>query len=442
MNEFIPQIAIIAVAALFLVCGLYSRRHGTTVDGDLKRFTIGEGDRTAFPIAAGISMSFVGGAATLNMASLGYQYGWSVLVDPVCVGLALVVCIVATSKIREGNGITISGLLAGSSLQLQVLLGLVSFVIYLMLTAAQFVAIGKLLGPYFPDVATPFLILSFAILVFTYIYLRGFDAVTNTDVLQFFLVLALFALPAMVVFMGGIGSPAAEPTLPEPTPTSLLIYLGLPLLFVPVSHDTNLRAKAAVSNRAAMAGFGIGAFFYCMFVTIAVGTGVYLRKSGVVIDAPETALPTFFQQHLGMIGNLAVVAVLAAIVSTLDSFGFDAVISLANDVAKPLRIGDDRRIVAVSVATVIVVGLIIALVFPKILGLILGGMLLYVSLFIPIAAGKLLGVSDSRLVATSIVTIAILVIAKVGGMVLPVEPLAFVAIHFVLILAARAIPHK
>jgi Na+/proline symporter len=442
MNESILQAMIIAVSISFCVFGFLARGQPTSVINDIQRFSIGNGNRSAFPIAAGISMSFVGGAATLNMASLGYQYGWSVLVDPICVGLGLVLCIIAASRIRAGKGITISGLLAGSSLPLQVLLGVASSAIYLMLTAAQFVAIGKLLSPYFPGIDTSIIIFSFAAVVFSYIYFRGFEAVTNTDILQFFLVLLLFALPAITVLIGSIRDSSIGSQLPEPTPASLLIYLGLPLFFVPVSHDTNLRAKAAVSSNAAKFGFALGALFYCLFVAVAIGIGVYLREAGVVLAAPETALPTFFKMHLGIVGALSVVAVLAAIVSTLDSFGFDAVISLANDVAKPLRVGSDRRVIALSVAVVIIGSLLISLSFPKILGLILGGMLLYISLFIPIAAGKLISVPDSLLVATSSITIVTLVATKVAGVTLPLEPLAFVGIHFALILIARTIPTK
>ena len=187
------------------------------------------------------------------------------LVDPVVVMLALIVAIYLAPRIRAGKGVTIASILAHSSTRLNVLLGVTSFFVYQLLTAAQFVAVGKLLAPYFPDLPFPTLVMLPVFSVFLYIYARGFESVTKTDMLQLFLMLSCFVIPALWAFM------QISPTLNsgghvEATSAlwTLLTYLALPLFFVPVSNDTNIRIKSAASLGQARYGLFLGGFFLCI----------------------------------------------------------------------------------------------------------------------------------------------------------------------------------
>ena len=125
----------------FPLVAFISRRSHRRANHAIEYFTLGLRDRNSFSIAAGISMAFVGGAATINMASLGYQYGWSVFIDPVVVFCALLISAYFAKRVRDGHGLTISELLTDSSPPLKLFLGLTSFFVYQLLTAAQFVAV-------------------------------------------------------------------------------------------------------------------------------------------------------------------------------------------------------------------------------------------------------------------------------------------------------------
>jgi Na+/proline symporter len=441
MTEALIIITLLAFPAIALA----RKKKTSSRSSELETFTLGSQDRKAFSIAAGISMSFVGGAAMLNMSSLGYQYGWSVLVDPIAVFLALILAIVFISRIREGRGVTITSILTHSSARLNVFLGMTSFFVYQLLTAAQFVAIGKLLAPYFPDVPFAFLVTLPALSVFLYIYARGFESVTKTDILQLTLILSLFALPTLWVFSSTWQGSATPELIEIPSaPLTLLTYLALPFFFVPVSNDTNIRVKAASSAKQASIGLLLGGFFYVLLVTLAISIGVFLRIKGHPIDEYEKTLPVFFSTYLGPLGVISVVAILAAIVSTLDSFAFDAIVSVANDVLKPIAGQNlpDRKVVAISTGVVLATALIIALAYQQILGLILAGMLLYVAIFIPVAIGRLLKISDELLFWTSMSTAVAIVASKLTAYVPPVEPIAFISIHLVLICIAKVIQKK
>ena len=391
-------------------------------------------------------MAFVGGAATINMASLGYQYGWSVFIDPVVVFCALLISAYFAKRVRDGHGLTISELLTDSSPPLKLFLGLTSFFVYQLLTAAQFVAVGKLLSPYFPGIPISLVVVVPALIAFFYIYFRGFDAVTNTDIFQLILMLALYATPLILIF--GTHSPSSVSGFPieaMPTPITLLIYLSLPFFFIPVSLDTSVRVKAASSLAIARTGLIAGGALYVLFVGVSIGVGVFLRESGHNIDQPEKVLAYFFDSYLGEFRILGTIAVLAAIASTLDSFAFDSVASLSNDLLKPIhkRLNfTEKQVISIASFVVLAISLTVALVFQQILGLILGAMLLYVAIFIPVAFGRFIGVPDKALLLTSSATAVVLLACKLLNYTPPLEPLAYILLHFFLVAIAKGVWQK
>ena len=376
------------------------------------------------------------------MASLGFQHGWSVLVDPIAVFAALLIASWAAATVRKGRGVTIGDLLTGSSAPLKWMLGLISFLVYQLLTAAQFVAIGELLGPYFPGIAPAVLMSAAGIVVLVYVGSRGFNSVTRTDNLQFVMVAFLFAIPVLWLISTDDSVQTMRPSEIPTAPYSLLLYLILPLFFIPVSHDTNIRIKAAASLGTARMGLLAGGLLYVAFLGTAIGVGVFMRTRGVALDNPQHVLPTFFAQRLGSLQVIGTIAILAAVVSTLDSFAFDAIVSASNDLVKPfnkrLRL-DERRITTASAITVLGLGLVIAVRYPEILGLILLAMLLYVSIFIPVALGRYWGISDRVLIGTATITTIAIVFCKTVAFTPPLEPGAFIALHVAFLAAAKIV---
>ncbi|MCC7291852.1 MAG: hypothetical protein IT449_07315 [Phycisphaerales bacterium] len=437
----IDQLIIVLVLASLPAVALLAKRGALRATESVSDFVVGDRRFKLFRLGAGISMAFVGGAATLNMASLGYQFGWSVAIDPLVVFISLAIASSLARRVRNGKGITLSDVLGGSSPPLRALLGITGLIVYQMLTASQFVALGRLLGPYFPGVPVAAVILVPTLVVFAYTYLRGFQAVTNTDVLQLIIMLALYAAPCLWVFTThSAPTPTTAAADSATAPFNLLIYLMLPMLFVPVSHDVNIRIKAAESLFHARAGLMLGAGQYVLFLLISIGVGVYMRKSGHTISVSETTLPLFFHTNFGDWSVIGTIAVLAAIVSTLDSMAFNTIVSASNDVLGPTRakgILSDTKALALSTSVVLCVSLLIALLFQQILGLVLAALLLYVSVFIPVALGRLLRVRDLALVCTSLLTAAAIIGCKVTGYTPPVEPIAFLGLHVVLVLLAK-----
>lgn len=436
------QIVLIVAFVAFLAVGFW-RKKGEQ-PRELRRFTLDKSKSRWFAIAAGISMTFVGGAATLNMASLGYQYGWSALIDPLAVLGGLLVSVFFVSTYRKGTGLTIADILAGSDRSLALFTGILTFVVYVLLTSAQFVALGKLVAPYFPQVPLVLLIGVVSSLIFSYVLFGGFASVTKTDILQYVCIFVLLVMPICYAAFQGAGSPVQQVDQTFQTmPLELFILFGFSLLFIPVSQDVNIRAKASVSSRSAVHGFLVGGLSYVVFVAACIYVGFVLAQSGTSLEDPETALSYFFATRFPVLGILAIVAVMAAIISTLDSLSFSTIVSCANDVIAKIepfkRVSQSKQLLLAG-SIVFVVASAIALYFTQILGLILTALLLYVSVLFPIVIGKILGLKSRVLLVTGILLVAFILIVEFAS--LPVSPKAVVypASHLALVLLCRLFP--
>ncbi|MBK9166486.1 MAG: hypothetical protein IPM24_03360 [Bryobacterales bacterium] len=151
----------------------------------------------AFRIAAGLAMSFVGGAATITMSGIGYSNGWWGLIDPLAVLLGGMLAVAVLSRTRIPDSTQgIARFFSGGDSKLSIVYAVASVFVYLLLAAAQIVALSKLFEPYLPF-ASVFSGVCY-LLVVTYIRLGGLASVTRTDLAQLLIILALFVAPATV----------------------------------------------------------------------------------------------------------------------------------------------------------------------------------------------------------------------------------------------------
>ena len=206
-------------------------------------------------------------------------------------------------------------------------------------------------------------------------------------------------------------------------PTDLMILLCVSIFYVPISQDMNIRAKSARTGGGAVGGFLGGASFYSTVVATCIYMGITLAKHGVKLDDPESAFTSIFRQYYPSWGILAVLAGMAAIWSTLDTYLVNTITSFSEDVIRKSGIGQnvtDRRLIAGSGLAVFVAAMLVALYFFKILALVLTALLLYISVLIPIACGRRMRVPDRAIFVLSVV-IAI-GIAACEWLNLPVNP--------------------
>ena len=167
------QICIVFAAVAFALAGLSAKRLRAH---SIAEFSTRRNSLSWFVIAAGVSMTFVGGAALVNMSSLGYSFGWDALVDPIAVSVGIGISAVLIGKYRANKGITMADLLSSDYKPLAVYVGGITATIFLLITSAQFVAFSKLLAPYFPGVPTFVMMLIPSVVITIYGYSMNFVA--------------------------------------------------------------------------------------------------------------------------------------------------------------------------------------------------------------------------------------------------------------------------
>jgi Na+/proline symporter len=409
------QIIIISAIVCFLIVGLWIKKQKVE---SILEFTLNKNAIGWFPISAGISMTFAGGAALLNMASLGYMFKWYTLVDPLSLLGGILIVIFLIKKYRNDNGVTIAKLLAGSNKSLTILVGIISSIVFILILAAQFVALSKLLYPYFPSIDSIVLTITLSTTIFSYIFLGGFSSVTKTDVLQLVFIGIFLLIPVLYFVL--FGSAHQETVTYNHSftkmPLNLIILLSISLLFIPLSQDINIRAKSAKTNNQAILGLLVGAGLYVAIVTTSSYLGINLATNGVALKDPETAFSIFFQTHFPSIGVIAVVAALSAIISTMDSYALNSITAISNDLLAEISFFKKQKtkhLIRISGVIAFLMALAIALFFNQILGLILAALLLYISVLLPIALGRYLKVHDKIIFIVSILIVLSIVLVEI-----------------------------
>lgn len=419
------QIILISSILFFVLVGfLIKNRKAKSVE----EYTIHRNRLGWFPIATGISMTFAGGASLIAISSLGYAYSWYTLVDPVSLIIGILIVLVFIKKYREGYGATISDLLAKSDKKLSLLIGIITSIVFLLIVSAQFVALSKILIPFFPELNPSLLIIVPSALIFSYILFGGFSSVTKTDIIQFVFISLLFVLPVLYFSTTqGISEIQASPLPFERMPLNLMILLSLPLLFIPISQDINIRVKSAINKKQARKGLLFGSFFYFTIIATSTFVGISMAQNGIVLDDPEQVFSVFFKTYFPKIGIISVIAALAAIVSSMDSYALNAISSISKDILFKFSLiskHGEKTIIKISALIVFIISISIALFFNQVLSLILTSLLLYVSVLIPISIGKKLKISDSFIFLSSI--LLILSIVSIEILKIDIDPRAII----------------
>lgn len=425
----LDQIFIIISIAAFIAVGLYFKRGESKT---IAEFTIQKDQLGWFQIASGISMTFAGGAALLNMASIGYTYKWYTLVDPTALFVGILITILLFKKFRNNKGITIAKLLSGSDRKLSFLVGMITSFVFILILAAQFVALSKLLSPYFPSINPLIITTILSTAIFSYVFWGGFSSVTKTDVLQLIFIGSFLIIPVLYFFI--FVTPESREILSEGykheflrMPLNLIVLFSIPIIFTPLSQDINIRVKSARDSLQGKLGLFAGACFYLSIILVSSYLGINIAESGVELNDPELSYSTFFKNHFPSIGFIGVIAALAAIISSLDSYSLNGITSIAQDLLSEIKILKNKgHNYLINIASIIVftLSLVIALFFNEILVLVLTALLIYIAILLPIAIGKWFRISDTSIFIISVFLLVFIGFVEIFG--LSIEPKAII----------------
>lgn len=433
---------LILIAFIALVTSPYFlRRFSKATTDSYGAFAVGARNFGWFRICAGLSATFVGGAAVINLAGLGYSFGWYGLADVIPTSAALVFsALIIVPMLAAKKAVSLGGYLRGSSKLAGAATGLLSAVVYTLICAAQIIALVKVTQPFFPAVPAPAIACIGTLAVAGYIFFGGYSAVTVTDVIQF-VVMTVFYFALVGGTLVLVGSASVGPAIQtQPMSTDLLILLSLSLLFVPISQDVHIRINSAKSPRDARTGVLLAGLVYFVFGLISVSVGFTMSKAGIVLGSPDDAVPTFLASHFGAFAVIPTIAVICVVVSTLDSVLFASASSLAYDfwdsVSSRNREKDSAH---PRIATLIVLGvaLFIAMQTPQILKLILSALIIYIAVLFPMLIGRFLKKDSRALGILAFIALAAVIAMESYGYKVAFRAFVYAGVHLAGVLLVK-----
>lgn len=368
---------LLASLVVFLLVGVSAGR----APGNREAYFVAGRAGSRLAISGSLFATVVGGSATIGAAGLAYERGltgaWWTLVG--AVGLALLGLVVAP-RVRRFNVYTLPGIAAQMyGPRVGVAVALLTVVAWTGVVSGQMVAAARVLSVAGQGSTTPWLVLFAGVLV-VYAVAGGQKAVIRTDVLQAVAIIVAMVgtLCHVLRGMGGVESwvmSAPSGSLDFPVSQSfgwpqlgvMLVLVGSVYLVGPDIYTRLLSARDEKTAR--YSAIGAAALVVPVALTVS-ALGISARILAPDLPA-EQALPWLAGHALPLpVAFLLLTGLLAALMSSADSTLLGQASILANDVLARFVAMDDRRVVSVAKASVVLLAalsLLLALSFQGVI---------------------------------------------------------------------------
>ncbi len=212
-----------------------------------------------------------------------------------------------------------------------------------------------------------------------YLFTGGFHSDVNTDVFEFFLMFAGFAvvLPFAYQKFGGFEFiqshvPPLHLTWHGGNSTQFIIVWFLIALWTLVDPSFHQRCYAAKSPAVARKGILLSIVFWVIFDAMTATAGLYARAVLPALDNPVMAFPMLAEATLPSVAKgMFYAGMLATIMSTLNTLAFVSATSIGRDIVWRLRGESNEAQAAVytrySLALTAVISIAVCLLIPSVI---------------------------------------------------------------------------
>jgi SSS family solute:Na+ symporter len=374
-------LADIALLALYfgavLVIGFRSAR--VTAGGSEDDFLLAGRTLTLPIFVMTLVSTWYGGI--LGVGEFSYRYGisnWVIQGVPYYVFAALFAFLLA-GKVRATNLFTIPDKLEASYDVKTAVLG--GFLTFILMTPAPYILMLALFLEMLFGWSLALSIGVTAVVTISYLFWGGFRSDVQTDVFEFVVMFAGFAviLPFCYAQFGGLAFlqsalPPLHLTWHGGNSAQFIIvwfFIALWTLVDPAFHQ---RCYAARDGRTARNGILVSIFFWFLFDAMTATAGLYARAVLPALEQPLAAYPMLAEAVLPPVAKgLFYCGMLATIMSTLNTLAFVSAQTLGRDIflrlRRPRAGARESRFAGVPVQRAINVGLVISFLFSAVLAL-------------------------------------------------------------------------
>lgn len=374
----LAAIDFILIAAYFgaiLVIGfLASRRHADASD-----FLLAGRSLTLPLFVMTLVSTWYGGI--LGVGEFSYLYGisnWFVQGVPYYV-FAMLFAFLLAKRIRDTNLTTIPDKLHLAYDRRTAVLG--GFLTFLLTTPAPYILMLAILLQLLTGWSLLLCVVLGTLATTAYLFSGGFRADIHTDVFEFLLMFAGFAviLPYAFTMFGGVqfirqNVPATHLTWHGGNSAQFIVVWFLIALWTLVDPAFHQRCYAAKSGKVAQRGILVSIGFWFVFDAMTATAGLYARAAVPDLANPVMAFPMLAEITLPPVAKgLFYIGMLATIMSSLNTLAFVSATSLGRDVLWRMRGElDERNVNRYTRWALCVVGVIsmaLALVIPSVVRL-------------------------------------------------------------------------
>jgi len=362
----ILEISILALYFLAVYAiGLWAKRRETTSE-----FLIA--NRSVGTLLTTVSVSAViGGVFLGSISGLAFELGFGALWLVAGFAMGIVLLGVVAEKIKsiadQHHFLTLSDYLFMKFDSRTGYLGAaVLFAAFLFLLAGQFIVGGQLFSSLFA-LEYSFAVIAMGVVTLAYLLLGGFKAVIRTDLLQFAVMALVFVL--FIPLNANVMELKLEFDIASPG------FLGIASLFLSgvagcfMGADIWQRLYSARNGRVARNSLLLSAAIWLIFGVCLVLLGMAAQgASGVTAD--RALFYGLFVSLPQQLAGVAIVALLAALMSTIDTEVFLLGSSIAKDfIARDRKMSQEgmASIVRVAMVAVAVPAMMIAIYWPSVL---------------------------------------------------------------------------
>ncbi len=344
----IDYIIIIGYLGVLLYLGLIRR---LKYDASASDLIVGGRMLTIPAFVASLVSTWYGGI--LGVGEYSFKHGisnWLVFGVPYYMAAFLFALFLA-KKARQSEVLTIPDRLAQAYDNKTAVAG--SVIIYLMTVPAAYILMLGVLGEYLFGFPFWMGVLLGTLFSLIYVFLGGFRSVVRTDVLQFVLMFIGFIILLVTVYFSYGGISFLQQNLPTAHFTwhggnsgwyiAIWYFIALATLIEPAFYQ---RCYAARTARTAQLGIFISIICWMFFDFLTTFSGMYARALLPDLAEPLASYPALALKILppGLMGIFAL-ALLATVMSTVDSYSFIAASTFSNDIAGRLSSLSDRDLI-------------------------------------------------------------------------------------------------